>query len=322
MAAPAPSGDTSHRMESSDGAIHRDEPRERERREARSPWSGLLAVATVILVGWIDWFTGLDVGFSLFYLFPIAWAGWRAGRGWALTAAVIAAASWLFAELAWHDLAAGPILWNGFTRLVIFCAVGWMLAVLREDRIELESLNGRLRESLEAQTLLARTDPLTGLPNARWFTEELERKIAARGGGPLFLLYVDIDNFKELNDQYGHAAGDRALVEIADALRASVRSREGEKADREADLAARLGGDEFAIVLAGVGLDGARTIGERIIGRVSELRAAYPAVDLGASIGISCASGGGEQPEDLIRRADRAMYKSKEEGKGRVVVEG
>lgn len=308
-------------MESSDGAIHRDEPRDRKRREARSPWSGLLAVATVILVGWIDWFTGLEIGFSLFYLFPIAWAGWHLGRGWAAATAVIAASSWLLAELEWH--ASGPIIWNGFTRLVIYSSVGWMLAVLREDRIELESLNRKLGESLEAQTLLARTDLLTGLPNARWFTEELERKIAAVGGdGSLFLLYVDIDNFKELNDHYGHSAGDRALVEIADALRASVRSGEGEQTDREADLAARLGGDEFAIVLAGVGLDGARTIGERIIGRVSELRAAYPAVDLGASIGISCASGRGEEPEDLIRRADRAMYKSKEEGKGRVVVEG
>ena len=323
MAAPAPMADTSRHMDISDGAIARRDPRDREKELTRSPWYGLLAIAAVTLVGWIDWLTGLDIGFSLFYLLPIAWAGLRLGRIWVAATALTAAASWLLAELAWHDLGAGPMVWNGFTRLVIYSLVGGMLVVLREDRIELETLNRKLSDSLEAQTRLARTDLLTGLPNARWFLEELARRIAAQDdpGGKLCLLYVDVDNFKDLNDHYGHSAGDRALREIADVLRSCVRSGEAYGAPREDDLAARLGGDEFAILLAGVDPEGAMTIAERIIGRISDLAGVYPTADLGASIGISCARISGEDPEDLIRRADRAMYRSKAAGKGKVTVE-
>lgn len=291
---------------------------------AQHSWSGLVALAVVGLVGWVDRISGPEVGFSLFYLLPIAWSGWRLGRGWVAATVLAAAGSWLFAELTRYGSAPGPILWNGFTRLVIYAVVGGMLVVLREDRVQLEVLNRTLQELLEAQTRLARTDLLTGLPNGRWFTEELERRIAVNGeeGRPLCLLYVDVDNFKELNDHYGHSAGDRALREIADALRSCVRSGNAYGADREEDLAARLGGDEFAILLGGAGPDEATIIAERIIDRMTGLGATYPDADLGASVGIALSLGRGENPEDLIRRADRAMYRSKEGGKGRVTVDG
>lgn len=285
---------------------------------------GLALVAMIPLIGWIDYVTGPDIGLSLFYLVPVVWAGWRLAGAWTAAIVVAAAGAWLIAQLAITSAPLGIVGWNGFTRLVIYGAFGAMTSLIRLDRERLQALNQQLGEALEQQTRLARTDALTLLANTRSFTEELEERLErARGTGkPVWLAYVDIDNFKELNDRYGHNAGDDALRRIADALRASVRTVA--TATREADLAGRLGGDEFAIAFSGADLEGARTIAERLIHRVVELGADYPLAHLGASIGIAGGSGpaGESDAEDLIRRADHAMYRGKGQGKGRAVVEG
>ncbi len=161
---------------------------------------------------------------------------------------------------------------------------------------------------------LSRTDPLTGLLNRRAFFVDLARCLrrsrpARRGGA---LLYLDLDNFKRVNDRHGHAAGDRAIAALAEILRRAVRA---------GDVAARLGGDEFALWLDGVDAEAAQARGEEVLAaswalaRFSD-EAEHP---LGVSIGLAVARED-EAPEPLVARADAAMYRAKHGGKGHLVV--
>ncbi|MDZ7770065.1 MAG: GGDEF domain-containing protein [Woeseiaceae bacterium] len=129
--------------------------------------------------------------------------------------------------------------WNAFVRLVFFLVVAQLLAALHTH--------------LQKERQLARTDPLTGLLNARAFRERLAHDIAVteRNGGTLTLTYIDVDDSKRVNDMAGHGEGDQLLRSMADRLT---------KGTRRADTVARLGGDEFGLVLPATDLDGAETL--------------------------------------------------------------
>ena len=122
------------------------------------------------------------------------------------------------------------------------------------------------------------------------------------------VLYFDLDNFKRINDQEGHAAGDGVLCQVADAMRACVRA---------SDIAARVGGDEFALALSPVQPAEAESVADRLLASMAKLRAAHPGSDLGASIGIAWFDQPPQDADAALRIADRAMYASKEAGKGR-----
>ncbi len=266
---------------------------------------GALAIATIMAIGWLDYVTGPRWGFSLFYLVPIVAVGWALGARAAILVASAAAIAWLLADLAWHDDAA-PSLWNGATRLVIYAALGVMTSSLRHDR-------ERLRGLLEAETRTARTDALTGLVNSRAFyersTEELARSL--RQASPLALMYLDLDNFKQVNDQHGHTRGDELLQEVAAVLRASVRAT---------DIAARLGGDEFAILVAGIDRRGAEVMADRIVSALEVVAAKYPGTSVGGSVGVAWFATAPADVEALVQAGDRAMYRAKLAGKHRAVV--
>ena len=155
---------------------------------------------------------------------------------------------------------------------------------------------------------LALTDPLTGLGNHRHFHEQLERALvdAENGGMHVALLLFDIDDFKLINDAYGHPAGDKVLVGLATRLR-----QNGE--------AFRLGGDEFAILRVGSGEPEAVRIAEEVLARVGEVQAG-PDVDLRVSAGIATYPQHGVERAELVRVADSALYLAKEHGKNRVRV--
>jgi diguanylate cyclase (GGDEF)-like protein/PAS domain S-box-containing protein len=171
------------------------------------------------------------------------------------------------------------------------------------------------RKTLEQQlTHLAFHDPLTGLSNRALFRERLEHALAStdRTGEQVFVLLVDLDDFKIINDTHGHDAGDLLLVAIATRLKSCIRA---------VDTAARLGGDEFAVVL---GSTGSPEIAVAIAERISDaLR--MPFAHLGrevfvrASIGIASSRLARNNPDDLLRNADLAMYLAKARGKGRCV---
>jgi diguanylate cyclase (GGDEF)-like protein len=168
------------------------------------------------------------------------------------------------------------------------------------------------KASEERSARSARHDFLTDLPNRILFRERLEHEIkhSARTGLPLALMFIDLDLFKEVNDQMGHAAGDQMLKEVAWRLSACV---------RDTDTVARLGGDEFTVLLTDVTVpQHINDIAAEILG---ELRKPF-VLDAGeavisCSIGIAVCPDDASTPDDLVRNADQAMYASKNAGRNR-----
>ena len=269
----------------------------------------MAAAVAVTVIGRIDYATGTDIGLSLLYLIPVAIAGWYGGVSIATIVGAAAGTAWLSADLAWRDSDTAILIsvWNSFTRYVIYIAVGVLLALLHRDREKLRSLAAR-------ESSLARTDAGTHLPNARAFMEVLEAEVRAarESGDPVCVAYLDLDNFKCVNDQFGHAAGDEVLQRVAAALRQSIRGH---------DVAARVGGDEFAVLLRGVEPDAARTVGERIAARVTDIASNYSGAALGVTLGVAHFRAVPRDAATLLRAADGVMYQGKASGKGRVVVQ-
>lgn len=170
-------------------------------------------------------------------------------------------------------------------------------------------------EAVKALSFYSFLDPLTHLSNRRYFDEQIEREIlrSRRNGKPFSLLMLDLDGFKAYNDRFMHTAGDIALQELGGLLRDTL---------REVDTAARLGGDEFAIILVETGPEGARELAGRILERFS--RHLLPGIDgarterITASIGIASFPADSFDKEDLLRKADRALYLAKSQGGGRI----
>jgi diguanylate cyclase (GGDEF)-like protein len=162
---------------------------------------------------------------------------------------------------------------------------------------------------------LAYRDTVTGLPNRRFFSEELERHVqhAAQGGPNFALLFIDLDNFKGVNDTLGHAAGDQLLRELASSLRAAVRTE---------DIVCRLGGDEFAMLLSGAddGRPIARLVNQVAIAARHGVALQGAEVTVSASIGVAIYPQAGIDAGTLLRNADTAMYHAKLSGKNRSVV--
>lgn len=184
-------------------------------------------------------------------------------------------------------------------------------ARVAERTAELEQANLRLRENEQALQHLAFHDPLTGLVNRVMLDDRLRHAIgrAEREGGSLAVLVIDLDGFKRVNDQHGHAVGDEVLIAAARRMRDALRA---------SDTFARLGGDEFvAVVEAPAGADEAEAVARKlgaalerpVIGGGREHR-------VGASIGVALYPGDGATVESLIRAADRAMYQVKSAGRG------
>ncbi len=180
--------------------------------------------------------------------------------------------------------------------------------------------NGQLERSLAQLSSLkeelrfqAYHDPLTGLANRALFIEQVDRQLNDQPEELPVVLFVDVDDFKMVNDSFGHGTGDALLVEIGQRLRGCVRND---------DMAARLGGDEFGILLVDDSkLSRAQAIAERII---AELQAPFviggKELRVGASIGIAASTGAVEAPQELLRNADVAMYMAKARGKGQAAV--
>ncbi len=163
---------------------------------------------------------------------------------------------------------------------------------------------------------LSITDDLTKLHNSRFLNTMLRREVerCRRYRTPVSLIFLDLDGFKDVNDKHGHLCGSRTLVEVGEAIKGTV---------REIDVVSRYGGDEFTVILPQTGPEGAQIIAERIRQRIEETSflASYGLkVRITASLGIACFPEHGRTKDDLIARADQAMYQVKGRGKNGVAL--
>jgi len=195
-----------------------------------------------------------------------------------------------------------------------------------EERIYAVARDVSERKLLEQELeLRSRTDPLTGMLNRRSFDESLEAQLALarrykRGGA---LLIIDLDRFKQINDEFGHAAGDEALRVVSRLLAENLRETDTVGRD-EGGLVARLGGDEFALLLPETDAAGAEAVGERLVAALAAepLALGNREVRLGISVGAATFDwSDGQSAEELMAAADRAMYMVKAAGGGGASIE-
>ena len=193
-----------------------------------------LSVVLVVVVAALDALTGAEVSFSIFYLIPVAFAAGFLSRrsGWMIAA--LSAGIWGLLELTMgrRYTAAWIPYWNAAVRLGFFLLITELIDRLRSAHV-------RVRE-------MSRTDSLTGIANARVFEEHVDGAIAQcrRSGRPFSITFVDLDRFKQVNDELGHSEGDRLLQAFAGLIADRLRTT---------DVVARLGGDEFGILMTDTG---------------------------------------------------------------------
>jgi diguanylate cyclase (GGDEF)-like protein len=253
----------------------------------------LLALAAVKVT--TEWH---DVPIVDFFLVPVVSIAWLArSRAWAYVAAVLAAmlTVWI-ARAGAANAPMGPALISAGIRLVFYVVV--------------VALVGEVRRLVRAHADEARVDALTGAANTRAFRESAAREIARgrRYPRPLSVLYLDVDDFKAVNDSSGHGSGDRLLQSIGHVMTCSVRAT---------DLAARLGGDEFVVLMP----ETDRLAAGQVARRVREYLARVELPDgrpLQCSIGVATLATPPADVDELIRHADELMYRAKQRGKDRI----
>ncbi|MWL74202.1 diguanylate cyclase, partial [Escherichia coli] len=168
------------------------------------------------------------------------------------------------------------------------------------------------RRAQERLRVLANTDTITGLPNRNAIHEMISDAIAQRGEGQVGVVYLDLDNFKKVNDAYGHMFGDQLLQAVALAILSCL---------EEGQVLARLGGDEFIVLATDTSQSSLEAMASRILTRLRQpFRIGLIEVYTGCSLGISLAPQHGTDRESVIRNADTAMYTAKESGRGKFTV--
>lgn len=171
------------------------------------------------------------------------------------------------------------------------------------------------KEHEDAIKRLAYRDDLTGLPNRVSLSDRMQLELAhaKRNKELMAVAYVDLDGFKEINDRHGHAAGDALLKSVAERMRGVLRA---------GDTIARLGGDEFVIVLPAIGsAEDARRVGEKVVAALEQpVEFDGKQLRAGASFGAALYPRDGEDAQTLLRRADKAMYRAKSAGRGKVQI--
>ena len=262
----------------------------------------ILVMAGLILtgvIGVIRYITGPELALSLFYLFPIAFVTWHVGRWAGILMSAASTISWLVADLMMLNSFSSPMIpyLNETLRLVVFLIVTEMI--------------NRLRISIDDHREIARTDHLTGVANRRAFFDlaNLELHKARRYETPISVLYLDIDNFKHINDHFGHHMGDRVLCSVARTIKNEIRA---------IDVTARFGGDEFGILLSETGAESAALVAGKIEAKLKQLvqQCGWPVT---FSAGVVTFEMLPASVEEMIAAADSQMYLAKQHGKNRML---
>lgn len=253
-----------------------------------------VSVVAIVALGYLRTATDAEFVFASVAIIPVVAVAWLGGRTDGFVLSLLAAVMWTSADLlADRQFSAGWIPYvNGLTRFAIY---GFVV-----------SLTTRVRTLLYREREIASHDALTGLLNRRSFFEVGEAEVgrSRRYGHPLAVAFLDLDDFKLLNDSQGHEAGDRALKAVAAALSGSLRTT---------DRLARLGGDEFAVLLPEISYEAATEAGNKIAVAADSALKEFPPVS--ASIGIAWFESTEGGFPTMLDTADVLMYEIKREGK-------
>jgi len=257
-----------------------------------------IGLMLVMLLGCIDYLTGYEIAFSIFYLVPVAMVTWYTGRWYGILISLASSLSWFLADVMAGHIYSTPFItyWNTSVSLGFFLIVTFILS--------------KLKAELKRERILAQTDFLTGIANAAYFSELMTWEInkCRRNMNPLTLAYIDCDNFKAVNDNSGHHAGNNLLRLVANTIKNTI---------RETDMVARLGGDEFAVLLPETGAEQANLVIRKI---QNDLLRAMRKGDwpITFSIGVVTYIKSPDSVDDVIGSADRLMYAAKSSGKNMI----
>ena len=243
----------------------------------------------------VDYFYEPRVSLIFFYLLPIFMASWYIDKNASIIISVICAIGWAISDFLSFSSFSHPMVpyWNLTVMLGVFLVVSTTLS--------------KLKQALHHEKDLARTDDLTGIANRRAFFEVAAAELARmnRYKRPFTIAYLDLDDFKVVNDQKGHEAGDKLLQCVAEAIGSTIRS---------SDLIARVGGDEFAVILPETNEEQARSAIEKISASLHE-KLHKNGLSSTFSIGVVTYVRPPATVDDMLKKADHMMYAAKREGK-------
>jgi len=259
----------------------------------------VVGVLLLSLVAYLDYITGVEFSFSLFYLLPITLISWAISERLGLVFAILASCVWIVVDI-WSGNSNRTsnlfaYLWNATARLGFFLLPVFMI---------------RLNRALQREQELARTDFLTGVLNARFFHElaQMEINRSVRYKRSFTIAFIDVDNFKTINDTFGHTEGDTVLRAIATKIKTHL---------RKTDFVARVGGDEFVVLLPETNKQTAPVVMSNMQrALLREMNENGWSVTF--SIGVLTLTAPQISVDEMLGRADKLMYVVKNGGKNNI----
>ena len=258
----------------------------------------LLTYILIIVLGWVDYITGAEISLSFFYLIPIALVVWKNGKRSGIFAPLISTVVWFGSNRLAGDTYSRIIIfyWNAVVRAAFFLTTTFLLA--------------EIRVLLEQERILSRTDTLTGVLNRRAFYEFITLQFASlnRFFRVFTVIYLDIDNFKNVNDQLGHLVGDQVLQTVSSTALMLIRA---------SDRLVRLGGDEFLIYLSDTGSKEGKIIVTRLLETLRKTMKEQK-WSVSFSMGMMTFLKIPDSIDEMVHAADTLMYTAKKGGKNQV----
>jgi diguanylate cyclase (GGDEF)-like protein len=260
-----------------------------------------LSFLLLVLICVFDYVIGSDFEVDLFYLLPLVLLTWFAKLKWAIGTTLLSTLAWAMIDKTTGKISPSLLVdvWNASLEFSFFLAFVGVLSMLKRNMQRLDDL--------------ANEDALTGVANRRSFFRVAKAEInrSQRFGATFSVVYIDVDNFKLINDMLGHSVGDALLRETAATIRRHI---------RDIDTVARLGGDEFAVLFPETNAEGSKHIFEKIYRQLSEMVVSH-GWSTTFSVGVVTFTKPPASVEEMIEFSDKVMYSVKRQGKNNVSFE-
>ena len=259
----------------------------------------IVFIFLIAIIGYIDFITGYEISLSAFYSIPVICASWFVGIYWGVFFSVFCMFIIVIADyfLKKYFDTSLIFVWNNVGILLFYFFSSFVI--------------GKIKIILKKEMEHSRTDSLTGIANSRYFAEAAEREVirCQRYNHPISVVFIDCDNFKHVNDKFGHSEGDKLLLLVAKTINENV---------RKSDIAARIGGDEFCVLMPETGIElslkSIEDIRKALLRNVSETN-----YDITFSIGVATFIRPPKSIDELIKESDKLMYQVKRHGKDNIM---